>query len=271
MCKLSIVTVNYNNANGLLDTIMSVKEQVKKGGICEHIIVDGGSSDHFQAAIESIDYESCKVISEPDDGLFDAMNKGVDMASGDSVIFLNSGDWFHPFFNLCHLQKIFDLKSQAVCCYTLQLSKEEAYVRPSVKKKNIRFKDFGHQGIFCPRSLLVDEPFDLRYPVSADSVWKEKVMGENGWVLNQQVSTVFELGGVSNSYTFSNALKLFGQKRGSLFRFKVLFKFFAQSLVGRSNLNKLLFGFKYDVVDRGLLDVLYNRHVELCKVSKRSD
>ena len=91
--KLSIITINRNNGKGLRKTLQSVASQTCTGFEC--IIVDGASSDSSIPIIE--EYQSLfgarlKWISEPDTGIYDAMNKGIGMASGDYVQFLNSGD-----------------------------------------------------------------------------------------------------------------------------------------------------------------------------------
>ena len=94
--KLTIVTVNYNNAQGLELTLKSVLDLVSRSGLSfEFIIVDGSSTD---ASLHIIDcyYNSLnkycddfKVISEQDSGIYDAMNKGISFGTGDYVIFMN--------------------------------------------------------------------------------------------------------------------------------------------------------------------------------------
>jgi len=90
--KVSIVTVAYNAASTIKDTIESVLSQ--KGIDLEYIIVDGGSKDDTVQIIESFGAKIHKFISEPDKGIYDGMNKGVKMASGDIVGILNSDDFY---------------------------------------------------------------------------------------------------------------------------------------------------------------------------------
>lgn len=91
--KLSIITINRNNASGLKKTMQSVLDQSFKD--FEYVVVDGASTD---GSVEVIDGfvsafgERLKWISEPDKGIYNAMNKGIRMAGGDYVEFLNSGD-----------------------------------------------------------------------------------------------------------------------------------------------------------------------------------
>ena len=100
--KLSIGTINYNNAEGRKKTVQSVAEQLPCNLEVEHIIVDGNSTDESVAIIKdyarNIEEKSLhlalKWISEPDNGIYNAMNKGIRMATGDYVQILNSGDMF---------------------------------------------------------------------------------------------------------------------------------------------------------------------------------
>lgn len=89
MPKISIISINYNNADGLYKTIQSVVQQTYKN--LEYIIIDGGSVDESKRVIESaehIDYW----VSESDSGIYNAMNKGIGAATGEYLLFLNSGD-----------------------------------------------------------------------------------------------------------------------------------------------------------------------------------
>lgn len=92
--NISIITINYNNANGLQKTMQSVIHQTFKG--FEYIIVDGNSSDQSREIINENAKISTEIllkwISEPDKGIYNAMNKGIKMSTGDFLLFLNSGD-----------------------------------------------------------------------------------------------------------------------------------------------------------------------------------
>lgn len=88
--RLSIITINLNNRDGLQKTIDSVICQTFKD--FEWIIIDGGSTDGSKELIEQYSKHFSYWVSEPDKGIYNAMNKGIDMASGDYLLFLNSGD-----------------------------------------------------------------------------------------------------------------------------------------------------------------------------------
>nr|WP_315234326.1 glycosyltransferase family 2 protein [uncultured Flavobacterium sp.] len=90
MTKLSIITINYNNLAGLQRTVESVINQTWKE--FEYIVIDGGSTDGSLAFIESQSDNIHYWVSEPDKGIYNAMNKGIAKASGEYLLFLNSGD-----------------------------------------------------------------------------------------------------------------------------------------------------------------------------------
>ncbi|MEP0263905.1 glycosyltransferase family 2 protein [Dokdonia sp.] len=88
--KISIITINYNNASGLTKTLESVAGQTYTN--IQHIIVDGNSTDGSKAVLDTHNFHDAIKISEPDSGIYNAMNKGVKNASGDYLLFINSGD-----------------------------------------------------------------------------------------------------------------------------------------------------------------------------------
>lgn len=88
--KLSIITINYNNASGLEDTIKSVITQTWQD--FEYIVIDGGSTDGSKEIIQSYTDKISYWVSESDKGIYNAMNKGILKAKGEYLLFLNSGD-----------------------------------------------------------------------------------------------------------------------------------------------------------------------------------
>lgn len=90
---ISIITITYNAADTLPSTMRSVAEQTCRN--FEHIIIDGASTDDTLSIARSNGTRQTRILSETDNGLYDAMNKGLRMAEGKYVIFLNAGDTFH--------------------------------------------------------------------------------------------------------------------------------------------------------------------------------
>ena len=89
--KLSIITINFNDAKGLEKTIQSVINQTYKD--FEYIVVDGASTDGSVDVIKKYSNKLTHWVSEPDTGIYNAMNKGTRMASGEYCLYLNSGDF----------------------------------------------------------------------------------------------------------------------------------------------------------------------------------
>lgn len=90
--KISVITVTYNSAATLAETLKSVASQVHSP--IEHIVVDGASTDGTLAAVREHGRHVSTVVSEPDRGIYDAMNKGVGLATGDVIGFLNGDDHY---------------------------------------------------------------------------------------------------------------------------------------------------------------------------------
>src|ERR1700746_2743427 len=93
MSKLSVITINFNDANGLEKTINSVLSQTVPN--IEFIIIDGASTDKSVETIERFSDKIAYWISEKDKGIYDAQNKGAAKATGDYLLFMNSGDCFY--------------------------------------------------------------------------------------------------------------------------------------------------------------------------------
>ena len=101
--KLSIITINYNNLPGLQKTVESVLNQTWQE--FEYIVIDGGSTDGSAAYLESQSENIDYWVSEPDKGIYNAMNKGIARATSEYLLFLNSGDHFIDSFSLQKIQK----------------------------------------------------------------------------------------------------------------------------------------------------------------------
>ena len=135
--KVSIITVCLNNAETVEDTIVSVKQQDHDD--IEHIIIDGGSTDQTLEIVNKHHASISRVISEKDNGIYDAMNKGLKFATGDIIGFLNSDD---VYANDNVIGKIVDaIKNNNVdCCYGnleyVALKNPEEKIRIWMSKSN---------------------------------------------------------------------------------------------------------------------------------------
>ena len=124
MIKISIITINYNNLAGLQTTFNSVAAQTYQE--FEYIIIDGGSTDGSVAYIESQAQRLAYWVSELDKGVYHAMNKGIAKASGEYVLFLNSGDHFYDKNSL--KDSVQELKDQDIVYGNLQVVENDKAV-----------------------------------------------------------------------------------------------------------------------------------------------
>lgn len=178
----SIVTVCYNAEAELEDTIQSVIAQTYRH--VEYIIVDGASKDGTLAIIERYKGRIARVVSEPDKGLYDAMNKGLRLATGDYVCFLNAGDCFHEDSTLQQMADCLTKAELPDVLYgeTALVDKERHFVRMRrlSAPKTLTWRSFKqgmlvcHQAFFARTALA--EPYDLQYRYSADFDWCIRIM-----------------------------------------------------------------------------------------------
>ena len=173
---LSIITVNFNNSLGLLKTLESVSSQSFSS--YEHIIIDAGSTDGSRETIIQYEKENPHLSfwsSEPDKGIYDGMNKGLDVATGDWIIFMNAGD---RFLHKNVLKDFFEEKEWGDNTAVIYgnsyktngiLAKKEVVNSPFWKNKSyLHGSGTCHQASFVKRSVAIQYPFNLKFKHAAD-------------------------------------------------------------------------------------------------------
>lgn len=206
---LSIVTVCYNSEKTIRDTLNSILKQDIES--LEYIIIDGGSTDETLMIIDS--YKELflnknivfKLISEPDKGIYDAMNKGIRIASGDYIGFINSDDWYEneilktlPFSN-----KEIDLIYGNMSFVDLNGD----VIKSNVKKRNLKFSHYFETPFFFPslfiKRLIIVEigGFSLNYSIAADYDLIIKLLKRNklNYIYVDKNITFFRNGGISTT------------------------------------------------------------------------
>lgn len=170
MSKISVVTVCYNAEASIEETMKSVFSQTYSD--IEYIVIDGASTDNTLGVINRFsDYSFLKIVSEPDSGLYNAMNKAIRLAQGEYIIFLNSGDVFcdkDVLINIApHLSA--DIVYGNVCRKTHCGNVIEKYPgKRRVLWLLLQGKMVSHQVIFTRTEIMQKYGFDESYTITAD-------------------------------------------------------------------------------------------------------
>jgi glycosyltransferase involved in cell wall biosynthesis len=205
---ISVVTVAWNAAQSIDATCRSVDMQTHPD--VEHLVIDGGSTDGTLEVLARRVHANRVVHSEPDEGLYDAMNKGVERASGDIVVFLNADDRYCSADVLAQVHQAFvDSGADAVYCdIDMVIEAEPLRVQrrwrsgPPAAWKVLLGWQVPHPGLFIRRSMLQQlGRFDSRMRIAADYDLMLRLMRRRGVRLHYLPLTVAEMavGGVSTS------------------------------------------------------------------------
>lgn len=198
--KLSVITVCLNSIETIERAITSVLGQ--KDIALEYIIIDGNSSDGTQDIIRKYDKEIIW-ISEPDNGIYDAMNKGIKMATGDIISFLNSDDWYEDgaLRIVCDYfaKSPVDIVSGAINWYENAMCRKLYGSDVIMEEMHLRLI-LPHQSLFAKRSLFQQiGNFDINYKIAADYDWMLRAYDSEASIIKvNDIFTNCYAGGVSS-------------------------------------------------------------------------
>jgi glycosyltransferase involved in cell wall biosynthesis len=204
--KISIVTVCYNSELTIAQTLASVAGQCWTD--YEHIVIDGASSDNTMDIVVAHKHDKLIAASAPDKGIYDAMNKGLALATGDYVAFLNSDDLYAR-SDAIRLVAERALETSADCIMGDVQFFDDDPTRPSGRHYSARnfskwWMKIGimppHPGLFVKRSLLNDAGgFDTSYRIAADFDLVARIILKHGasWSVLGKTITLFRSGGLS--------------------------------------------------------------------------
>ena len=198
--RLSIITINYNNCEGLKKTIDSVLAQTCND--FEWIVIDGGSTDGSRELLEQHASHFDYWVSEPDKGIYNAMNKGIDHAQGDYLLFLNSGDWF---YNNTSLQRCFahDFNADVMYgdCVFHHVDREVKCRYPSELTFELLYRSsLAHCCSFIRREALAREHYNENYKIVSDyEFWVKLVFAGGSFCHLDEFVSVFDTTGVSST------------------------------------------------------------------------
>jgi glycosyltransferase involved in cell wall biosynthesis len=198
---LSVITVVYNNAADIERTLLSVLNQTYSH--IEYIVIDGASTDGTLQIIERYKDKIARLVSEKDKGIYDAMNKGLGLATGDYVIFMNSADEFYAADTVAN---VFATVADADIYYgeteMIGTDGESLGQRRHKAPENFTWRDFkygmsiSHQAIYIKRSLV--KVYDPKYQLSADIDWILHAAKKAKAIVNvHQYVAKYKIGGMS--------------------------------------------------------------------------
>ncbi|HEX7367376.1 MAG TPA: glycosyltransferase family 2 protein [Pelobium sp.] len=220
---LSVITVVYNNVTGIERTVNSVINQTYPN--IEYIVIDGASTDGTLAIIEKYGEKVSKTLSEKDNGIYDAMNKGLALATGDYVLFMNSGD---EIYNANTVEDVFASSNNADIYYgeteMLNAKLESQGKRRHSIPNTLTLSSFkygmsvSHQAIYIKRAIT--KPYDLSYQLSADIDWVLHAISKASKIVNVNFFVAkYLMGGMSKQkhlQSLSERFRIFSQYYGFL-------------------------------------------------------
>src|ERR1700761_4244469 len=199
--KLSVITIVYNNAKDVERTMLSVLGQTYDN--IEYIIVDGASTDGTLNIIHQYKDRIAKFISEPDEGIYDAMNKGLTLATGDYVLFMNSGDEIYAndtvasVFASADDADIYYGETEMINDEGQSLGRRRHQAPEVLSLPSFKYgMSVSHQAIYIKRSLT--GPYDRKYQLSSDIDWILRAIKKAKTIVNvHQYVAKYLIGGVS--------------------------------------------------------------------------
>ena len=206
--RYTVITVNYNNCDGLERTIKSVIAQNYTN--YEYIVIDGGSTDGSIDIIKKYKDKISYWVSEADGGVYDAMNKAVMIARGTHCIFMNSGDEFYTPYVLHEVAKYDDSYDLGVgISSNVSEGKEQSIVFPPKELSLLFWENYSiiHQAAFMRTDMLRERLYDTQYKIVAD--WKymfsEYLTRQYEYITFPIIICKFEGGGISDNTERRNA------------------------------------------------------------------
>ena len=195
--KLSIITINYNNRDGLRKTIESVVNQTWQE--FEYIIIDGGSTDGSVEVIKEFADRIDYWVSEPDKGIYNAMNKGVSVAKGEYCQFLNSGDALSDANVVKYIVR--ELEDKAIYFAKTRFIDTLGVIKApqQITMRTLYKRSLPHPSSYIQRQLLLKFPYDETLRIVSDwKFWIQAIILENcSYDILDLIAVDFDTNGIS--------------------------------------------------------------------------
>ena len=237
---LSVITVTYNNFLELKETISSFLVQ-KESCLSELIIIDGGSNDGTKAYMESLNNNHIKWISEKDSGIYNAMNKGIKLALGEWIIFMNSGDCFYDESVLVNIFNNMNTSNTDLYYGNCEITYDMNYSREMIPLP-LEFLwqglSFSHQSVIVKTKLLKDVGFNENYKYCADFnfIFNLYKQGKRFNHLPFKISRI-KAGGVSDQKRYKSTYEIYKINKNYNSSFKRQLYFFLKIIQGFTIVN----------------------------------
>lgn len=196
---ITVITVVLNSENYIKQTILSVLEQTYEE--IEYIIIDGQSIDNTLNIINQFNSSVIKLISEKDNGIYDAMNKAIRLANGEFVIFLNSGDFFVNKNVISSVVPILKKNNLDIFYSNIEIYHKNSYrvIKPG-NLIHLAYKmPFCHQSVFCKKQYLINNLFSLNFKYASDYLFFRNAYYSNVAMCYIDLTTIhFDLNGLSS-------------------------------------------------------------------------
>lgn len=208
--KISIITINLNNGNGLAHTIQSVVNQDYSN--IEYIVIDGKSTDNSLHEIKQKEAKIAYWISEKDNGIYQAMNKGIAVASGDFLLFLNSGDYLFNHYSIRSVANA--ILAAEINCKDKVIFYGKIIIGDTIieSPERITLETFyssspPHPATFIAKKVFeITGPYDESYSIISDwCFFLSAYMKQVKFFRINIASTVYQLSGISSNFTLSKA------------------------------------------------------------------
>ena len=198
--KLSIITINWNNKEGLRKTIESVLGQTARDQF-EYVVVDGASTDGGKEMLESEYADRIdKWVSEPDKGIYNAMNKGVRMSGGEYCVILNSGDIYRENTTIASILGSLHDEDIIVGKMVFKATGLLMEAPDPISLLSLHKRSIPHNAAFVKRELLLKTPYDENLRIVSD--WKffvqTLILQNASYRLIDNVITEFDCSGISS-------------------------------------------------------------------------
>jgi glycosyltransferase involved in cell wall biosynthesis len=207
MPKLSIITITYQAEAYLERTLKSVFDQDCASEI-DYVVVDGASKDRTFAIIEANKNQINQFVSEKDRGIYDAMNKGMKLAKGDYILFLNAGDTFASASTLKNILQELNQNPDVLYGEAVFVNNEgesiglRSEATPHRLPERLTWRDFRFGMLVCHQAFIAKRSiaplFDLQYKLSSDIDWEIQVLKKSQTILKSKAAICnYLMGGAS--------------------------------------------------------------------------